>query len=221
MAVYSTEGRCMIFHTSALSPKTTRTTQGVNVMSLKPKYRVEKALPLAQTPIRNAARYRARSPAHCGSPPSGARPGRGADDPAVTPPSRAAAAPPNQKRKGSFFVRTGKLWAAFRPYLWITLASAVFALGFDWCYVPNQITLGGMTGLGQIIHAIVPAIPVGSAVIALTCPCSCWAGGCWGGSCWPPPSSPPPLPPWGWTCWPPVTPSRPWTPCWPPSSAAR
>lgn len=47
--------------TSALSPKTTRTTQGVNVMSLKPKYRVEKALPLAQTPIRNAARYRARS----------------------------------------------------------------------------------------------------------------------------------------------------------------
>ena len=67
-------------------------------------------------------------------------------------------------------MRTGKLWAAFRPYLWITLASAVFALGFDWCYVPNQITLGGMTGLGQIIHAIVPAIPVGSAVIALNLP---------------------------------------------------
>ena len=67
-------------------------------------------------------------------------------------------------------MRTGKLWAAFRPYLWITPASAVFALGFDWCYVPNQITLGGMTGLGQIIHAIVPAIPVGSAVIALNLP---------------------------------------------------
>ena len=44
-------------------------------------------------------------------------------------------------------MRTGKLWAAFRPYLWITLASAVFALGFDWCYVPNQITLGAMTAL--------------------------------------------------------------------------
>ena len=61
MAVYSTEGRCMIFHTSALSPKTTRTTQGVNVMSLKPKYRVEKAPPLAKTPLRSAAHYRARS----------------------------------------------------------------------------------------------------------------------------------------------------------------
>ena len=67
MAVYSTEGRCMIFHTSALSPKTTRTTQGVNVMSLKPKYRVEKALPLAQTPIRQRRPLPGPLPAHCGS----------------------------------------------------------------------------------------------------------------------------------------------------------
>ena len=61
MAVWSTEGRCLIFQTAALSPKTTRTTQGVNVMTLKPKYKVEGAAPLAETPIQNAARYRARS----------------------------------------------------------------------------------------------------------------------------------------------------------------
>ena len=60
-AVISTEGRCMIFHTAALNPKTTRTTQGVNVMTLKPKYRVERVLPLADTSIVNPARYRARS----------------------------------------------------------------------------------------------------------------------------------------------------------------
>ena len=60
-AVYTTEGRCMVFHTSALNPKTTRTTQGVNIMTLKPKYRVEKVLPLDQTAIVNLARYRARS----------------------------------------------------------------------------------------------------------------------------------------------------------------
>lgn len=60
-AVYTTEGRCMIFHTSALNPKTTRTTQGVNIMTLKPKYRVEKVLPLDQTAIVNPSRYRARS----------------------------------------------------------------------------------------------------------------------------------------------------------------
>jgi len=60
-AVISTEGRCMVFHTASLNPKTTRTTQGVNVMTLKPKYRVEKVLPLDQTAIVNVGRYRARS----------------------------------------------------------------------------------------------------------------------------------------------------------------
>ena len=60
-AVISTEGRCMIFHTASLNPKTTRTTQGVNVMTLKPKYKVEKVLPLSETTIVNIARYRARS----------------------------------------------------------------------------------------------------------------------------------------------------------------
>ena len=60
-AVISTEGRCLIFHTSALNPKTTRSTQGVNIMTLKPKYRVEKVLPLSQTHIVQTTRYRARS----------------------------------------------------------------------------------------------------------------------------------------------------------------
>ena len=60
-AVISTEGRCMIFHTASLNPKTTRNTQGVNVMTLKPKYRVEKVLPLSETSIVNVSRYRARS----------------------------------------------------------------------------------------------------------------------------------------------------------------
>ena len=61
MAVWSTEGRCLIFHTAALAPKTTRTTQGVAVMTLKPKYKVEGAAPLDRTPIQNAARYRVKS----------------------------------------------------------------------------------------------------------------------------------------------------------------
>lgn len=38
MAVCSTEGRCVVFHTASLTPKATRSTQGVNVMTLKPKY---------------------------------------------------------------------------------------------------------------------------------------------------------------------------------------
>ena len=61
VAVGSTEGRCVVFHTASLTPKTTRSTQGVNVMTLKPKYQLEWAKPLTQTPIVNVARYRARS----------------------------------------------------------------------------------------------------------------------------------------------------------------
>ncbi len=60
-AVVSTESRCVLFHTASLNPKTTRSTQGVSVMTLKPKYRVEKVLPLTQTAIVNAGRYRVRS----------------------------------------------------------------------------------------------------------------------------------------------------------------
>ena len=57
----STEGRCLIFHTALLAPKATRTTQGVNVMTLKPKYSVDRVEPVERTPIVNTARYRARS----------------------------------------------------------------------------------------------------------------------------------------------------------------
>ena len=61
LAVISTEGRCVLFHTAVLNPKTTRSTQGVGVMTLKPKYKVAKVLPLEDTAISNPARYRARS----------------------------------------------------------------------------------------------------------------------------------------------------------------
>ncbi|MBM6897348.1 topoisomerase IV [Pseudoflavonifractor capillosus] len=61
MAVCSTEGRCVVFHTASLTPKATRSTQGVNVMTLKPKYKVAWAKPLGETTIVNAPRYRARS----------------------------------------------------------------------------------------------------------------------------------------------------------------
>lgn len=50
-----------MFQSAALSPKSTRNTQGVAVMTLKPKYRLDWVRPLEETPIVNAARYRARS----------------------------------------------------------------------------------------------------------------------------------------------------------------
>ena len=61
VAVCSTQGRCVVFHTASLTPKTTRSTQGVNVITLKPGHQLAWAKPLAETQIVYAARYRARS----------------------------------------------------------------------------------------------------------------------------------------------------------------
>ncbi len=56
------------------------------------------------------------------------------------------------------------------PFLTITLASALYALGFVWCYAPNGIAFGGITGVAQIINCLIPALPIGVTVIALNIP---------------------------------------------------
>ena len=61
LAVYSTEPRCLIFHTALLAPKTTRTTQGVAVMNLKPKYRLDTVKTLEESGISHLSRYRVRA----------------------------------------------------------------------------------------------------------------------------------------------------------------
>jgi uncharacterized membrane-anchored protein YitT (DUF2179 family) len=52
----------------------------------------------------------------------------------------------------------------------ITLASACYALGFVWCYAPNGIAFGGITGVAQIINYLIPVLPIGVTVILLNIP---------------------------------------------------
>ena len=61
VAVYSDEPRCLILHTALLAPKTTRSSQGVAVMTLKRNHRLTEAKFLAETAIQNPGRYRVRS----------------------------------------------------------------------------------------------------------------------------------------------------------------
>ena len=61
VVLYSTEGRALLFQTDGIPVKATRSSQGVQVMTLKKSYKAEHALPLAQTKIVNRSRYRARS----------------------------------------------------------------------------------------------------------------------------------------------------------------
>ncbi len=60
LALYSTDGRCLVFSTALLAPKTSRSTQGVAVLSLKKKAQLEKIVSLEETGIENVSRYRVR-----------------------------------------------------------------------------------------------------------------------------------------------------------------
>lgn len=57
-----------------------------------------------------------------------------------------------------------------RTYGLITLGTLIYALAFAWCYDPNQIGFGGLTGLAQILHHYVPAIPIGATVMVANIP---------------------------------------------------
>ena len=60
-AVFSSDGRAMIFNTSMLQVKTSKSTQGVAGMSLKKNHRVTDAAAVEDTTIKNVSRYRAKS----------------------------------------------------------------------------------------------------------------------------------------------------------------
>ena len=60
------------------------------------------------------------------------------------------------------------LWS----YLIIVGASLIYAVGFNWCYVPNDIAFGGITGVGQIVNFLLPWAPTGTVVIVLNIPLS-------------------------------------------------
>lgn len=55
-------------------------------------------------------------------------------------------------------------------YLIITASCALYAVGFNWMFDPNHISVGGFTGLGQIINYLLPGLPIGTIVIILNVP---------------------------------------------------
>ena len=61
VAMFSTDGRALVFNTSLLQLKTSRTTQGVAGMSLKKNHKLYSAVQLESTVIKNVSRYRVRS----------------------------------------------------------------------------------------------------------------------------------------------------------------
>jgi len=65
---------------------------------------------------------------------------------------------------------TSVLAGKLKPYLWLTLSSAIYAVGFNWCYKPNSIAFGGLTGLAQVVNHLLPWAPIGVLVILMNIP---------------------------------------------------
>ena len=57
-----------------------------------------------------------------------------------------------------------------KSYGIITLGSVIFALAFDVFFAANQVAMGGITGLAQVINALVPGLSVGTLAFVLNIP---------------------------------------------------
>ena len=57
-----------------------------------------------------------------------------------------------------------------KSYSIIALGSVIFALAFDVFFAANQVAMGGITGLAQVINALVPGLSVGTLAFVLNIP---------------------------------------------------
>ena len=63
-----------------------------------------------------------------------------------------------------------KAWGTLKQYGLITFSCALYALGFCWCCVPGHKTVGGLTGIAQILNVYFPALPVGVMTLVMNIP---------------------------------------------------
>ncbi len=57
-----------------------------------------------------------------------------------------------------------------KSYVVITLGSLLYALAYNIFYAPNLVAMGGLTGLGQVLNALIPVLPVGTTVFVMNVP---------------------------------------------------
>lgn len=57
-----------------------------------------------------------------------------------------------------------------RSYGVVSLASILYGVAFDWFYIPNAFSFGGVSGISQIINYYLPDLPIGGMTIAFNVP---------------------------------------------------
>ena len=63
-----------------------------------------------------------------------------------------------------------KFRGVLRIFVVVTLASAVYAVAFNCFFQSNDLTMGGFTGVAQIIHYLLPVLPIGVLTIVMNIP---------------------------------------------------
>ncbi len=59
--LFTSEGRALLMHSEVLQAKSSRTTQGVAVLKMKPKYKLERVAPVDESGIQDRKRYKAKA----------------------------------------------------------------------------------------------------------------------------------------------------------------
>ncbi len=72
--------------------------------------------------------------------------------------------------------------STFMQYVIISLASCLYAWGFNWCFVTNQLPYGGVTGSVLIFDYLFGGLPVGTLVILCNVPIFLLGGKLLGGT---------------------------------------
>lgn len=57
-----------------------------------------------------------------------------------------------------------------KSYAIVAVGSVIFALAFDWFFYANQLAMGGVTGLAQVVNAVLPRASVGMVAFMLNVP---------------------------------------------------
>lgn len=63
-----------------------------------------------------------------------------------------------------------KIFRLLKDYTIILIGSVIYAFAFDALFVPNNIAMGGFTGIAQIINCFIPSLPIGIIIIVLNVP---------------------------------------------------
>ncbi len=66
--------------------------------------------------------------------------------------------------------KKSRILKTLKEYLIILLGGLIYALAFDWLFEPNNIVMGGFTGLAQSLNHFIPSLPIGLTVAIMNVP---------------------------------------------------